>query len=43
MVNYLEIHDLLSKEQFGFRPGLSTVDAIATSLDDTGTNVSKII
>lgn len=38
---HLDRHDLLSRWQFGFRPGLSTTDAIATLVDDVGLNLNN--
>lgn len=39
-MNYLTDNKLLNNTQFGFRPGLSTCDAIATLLDDIGLNIN---
>lgn len=36
LMNHLDSSKLLSRRQFGFRPGLSTVDAITTLVDDVG-------
>lgn len=41
LLTYLEQHNLLSRWQFGFRPGLSTTDAIATLVDDVGHNLNN--
>lgn len=41
LLTYLERHDLLTRKQFGFRPGLSTTDAIATFVDDVGLNLNN--
>lgn len=41
LMNYLESCKILSRRQFGFRPGLSTVDAISTLIDDIGFNLNN--
>lgn len=41
LMNYLTDYHLLNDAQFGFRPGLSTSDAIATLLDDIGLNINN--
>lgn len=41
LITYLETHDLLSKNQFGFRPGLSTSDAITELIDGVGINLNS--
>lgn len=41
LMTYLNNHNLLSDSQFGFRPALSTTDAIATLIDDIGLNYNN--
>lgn len=36
LMTYLNTNDILFDKQYGFRPGLSTTDAIATLIDDIG-------
>lgn len=36
LMSHLVLNKLLSRRQFGFRPGLSTIDAISTLIDDVG-------
>lgn len=40
-MTHLEMSKLLSRRQFGFRPGLSTVDAIGTLIDDVGLSLNN--
>lgn len=40
-MTYLETTKQLTRRQFGFRPGLSMVDAISTLIDDTGLNLNN--
>lgn len=40
LMSHLEINKLLSRRQFGFRPGLSTIDAIDTLIDDIGLSLN---
>lgn len=41
LMTYLIARNLLNDNQFGFRPGLSTSDAIATFLDEVGTHINS--
>lgn len=41
LITCLERHDLLTRSQFGFRPGLSTSDAITELVDDIGLNINS--
>lgn len=40
LMAYLTFNQLLSINQFGFRPGVSTIDAICTLLADVGLNMN---
>ncbi|KAG8259964.1 hypothetical protein J6590_108364 [Homalodisca vitripennis] len=33
MLSFLDVHDILCKEQFGFRKGISTIDAVTKLID----------
>lgn len=39
-MSYFQANQLLSNNQFGFRPGVSTTDAICTLIDDIGLNLN---
>lgn len=41
LMNHLESNKSISDFQFGFRPALSTTDAITTLIDDTGINLNN--
>lgn len=41
LMEYLIIHNLLNEAQFGFRPEMSTLDAIASFLDDVGMHINS--
>lgn len=41
LMEHLLYHNLLSDNQYGFQPGISTSDAIATLIDDVGLNVNN--
>lgn len=41
LMTHLEMNKLISRRQFGFRPGLSMIDAISTLIDDVGLSINN--
>lgn len=41
LLDRIEVNELISEDQYGFRPGHSTTDAISTLTDNIGINMNN--